>query len=105
MQQLDKKLFEELEKEIKSSDAHGHQNRITTSTIPQTEWMRKVTAAVKISDLADEFGVTSCPNHTKSYPIDFDDSRGFFICIKAKYDNICDFKGNIVDFMRRCKNG
>ena len=108
MQTIDKTLFDELEEEIRGGS--NPQNTITTSTIPystklstQTEWMQKICAKVKISDLADEFGVTSCPNHAKSYPIDFDDSRGFFICIKAKYDNICDFKGNIVDFVRRCK--
>ena len=103
MQELDKKLWDEFEVEMEKKPKA--ENRITTSTIPQTDWMQKICEKVKISDLADEFGVTSCPNHTKSYPIDFDDSRGFFICIKAKYENSCDFKGNLVDFVRRCKNG
>jgi hypothetical protein len=64
-------------------------------------WTGKITAKVKISELADEFGITACPNHKNDYPIIFDDSRGWFICVKAKYEGSCNFKGNIVNFMER----
>lgn len=65
------------------------------------EWIRKVVDKIKISDLAIEFDATTCPYC--SYPIDFDNSRGFFICRKAKYSgkSECSLGGNIVEFCRR----
>ena len=44
-------------------------------------------------------GKFQCPEC--EYGITFDDSRGWFICNKAKYENSCNFKGNIVNFMER----
>lgn len=66
---------------------------------PKDSWIEKVVSKVRISDLASEFGVNSCP--LCNYSICFDDSRGWFICVKAKYEGTCNFKGNIVNFMER----
>lgn len=101
MQTIDSALFEDLEVEFEKEVKKKVENNITTSTIPQTDWMQKICAKVNISDLASEFGVDECP--LCSYPVNFDDSRGFFCCVKKKYENACDFAGNIVEFMKRCK--
>ena len=103
-QTIEKKVWEEFETALDLEQQQQQiKNTITNSARPTTPWMKKVTDKVRISDLAVEFGVDCCPNC--QYPIDFDDARGWFICIKAKYDHKCDFKGNIVDFVERCGNG
>ncbi len=66
---------------------------------PEGSWTEKIVAEVRVSDLAAEHGIDCCPEC--GYDLDFDDNRGWFICIKAKYDHACNFKGTIVDFMER----
>ncbi len=76
-----------------------------TSRDSSGSWTDKVVSAVRISDLALEFGVSECPECTKkgrSYDVYFDDTNGFFGCVKRKYGGDCDFSGNIVEFMKRC---
>lgn len=99
-QRIPKETWEEFEKVISEREEH-HANTITNTTpAPVGSWTEKIVSKVNISDLADELGIDDCPKC--HYGIDFDNSRGWFICIKAKYEGSCDFKGNIVEFMRVC---
>lgn len=63
-------------------------------------WIDKIVSKIRISDLAVEFGVEECPEC--KYALYFDDSNGFFCCVKRKFGGACDFCGNIVDFVARC---
>ena len=102
-QTIDSKLFEEFETEMKTElNKVKRKSIIQNSSPPTTTWMQKVTAKVRISELASELGVDFCPMIDCGYPISFDDSKGWFICLRAKYNHDCDFQGNIVNFMERC---
>lgn len=94
-------IFQELERRLEEKVKQIQQKPIITNsgTPRKNSWTQKIVDKVKISDLANEFGVDKCPEC--EYPICFDDSRGWFICVRAKYDKCCDFKGNIVDFTER----
>ena len=95
-------LFEQLEAELikKTKEKPIIRN---SEPLREGSWTQKIVSQVRISDLAKEFGVDCCPNHKNPYPIIFDDTRGWFICVKAKYEpSSCDFKGNIVEFVKRC---
>lgn len=63
---------------------------------PKGAWTQRIVDKIKISELAGERGITKCPKC--DYGLSFDDSRGWFICINAKYNLACDFKGGIVKF-------
>ncbi len=106
MKQEIERLLREFEKEqLEVKKQIEGKIKVQNSTKPTTDWTRKITDKVRISELASEFGIESCPECSlkgKNYGIDFDDSRGWFICQKSKYDGDCNFKGNIVNFMERC---
>lgn len=97
-QNIDFSLWKELEKEMIKKKAEVKTTIQNTGT-PKGEWTRKIVDKINISELASEFGVEQCP--ICSYGLTFDNSRGWFICNKAKYNQGCDFKGNIVNFMER----
>lgn len=93
MQRIEKKVYDDFEKELKKLITQG-KKQIRNSGKPKTEWMRKVTEKIKISDLAAREGIDKCPFCVK-YFVSFDDSRGWFCCQDIK----CEFRGNIVDFL------
>ena len=101
VQSIDKTVWELYEKAIAEEPKKKEgENRIQNSGTQSTgEWVRKVVDKISISDIAERKGVTSCPDC--GYDLNFDDSRGFFICVKAKYNKTCGFQGNIVDFVAR----
>jgi len=82
---------------IKSSPKKAVNNIKNKGKQSSGEWIKKVVSKVKIEDLANEFGVSSCPRCSKG--IVFDNDRGFFCC----QDWYCDFKGNIVKFVEECR--
>jgi len=102
-QKLDKRLLEEFgavaaaKEELQIRAGISIKN---SKPLNNNSWTSKVVAAINISDLAQEHGIEKCP--LCNYGISFDDSRGWFICLNAKYNHKCSFKGNIVDFMERC---
>ena len=99
-QSIDKAVWDLYEK-IRKEDVRKSESKIkNTPRINTGTWTDKVVAVVKISNLASEFGIDKCPEC--HYNIEFDDGRGWFICVKAKYEGSCDFKGKIAEFMRRC---
>lgn len=90
-----------LEGKLKEEIREKHTNVINnTGGPPEGSWTERIVDKVKISDLANEFSIDDCPDC--GYGVSFDDNRGWFCCIKQKYDNDCSFSGNIVDFMERC---
>ena len=94
-------IFQELERKleevVKQSPTINNSGKK-----PQGEWTRKIVSKVNISDLASEFGVTQCPEC--DYQVYFDNSIGGFCCVNARFNKTCDFKGNIVEFVKRCGN-
>lgn len=92
------KEFEEEQTKLKKGIKAKSQIK-NSNSLNDDSWTAKVTAKVKISELASEFGVEECC--VCHYGISFDDDRGWFICNKAKYSRTCDFKGNIVNFLER----
>ncbi len=97
-QRLPNNFLEEFENQVEEKEKHS--NKVTNSGTPEEgSWTEKIVSKVRISDLASEFGVGSCPSC--DYGMDFDDGRGWFICQNGKYNDDCDVKGNIVDFMER----
>jgi len=102
-QQIEMALWQEFQEEQKKT-IKTIENKVSNSNIkPKTSWMRQVCEKIKISELAFERGIEKCPSC--DYGISFDDSRGWFICNKAKYNHSCNFKGNIVDLMNFIKTG
>jgi len=101
MQRIEETVLKEFEVEEKNALAEVKSVVRNSEPLPQDSWTARITSKVRISELASEFGVDCCPNHKNNYPIIFDDSRGWFICVKAKYEKNCDCKGNIVNFMER----
>lgn len=97
-QKIEQRVWDEFEKEVEKSERKP-QSRITNSERPKTSWMRKVCENVRISDLAAEKGVDRCLEC--GYDLYFDDSRGWFCCTTKKFGGVCDFNGNIVDFVQR----
>ena len=92
-QKIEQKVWEEFERQ-QTKALKEVKNRVSNSGNPTTAWTKKITEKIKISELASQSGINKCP--VCDYGIDFNDSKGWFICHKAKYDNACDFKGNIV---------
>ncbi len=99
-QRISDKYWEEFNKEFNESKKQDPNRIINTSPPIPGSWTEKIVSKVNISELAFELGIDDCPQC--HYGIDFDDMKGWFICIKAKYESSCDFKGNIVNFMERC---
>ena len=104
MQSNLKPIFNELEEKVEEV---VKRTPIITNTgkAPVNSWTDKIVSKVRISDLASEFNISECPKTNCGYEIEFDNSRGWFCCIKHKYDDSCDFHGNIVDFMEFCRRG
>ncbi len=99
-QRITDKYWNEFEKEFEENTKQHTNSIVNTGNPVKGSWTEKIVSQVRISDLADELGVDECPDC--GYGVNFDNSMGWFICIKAKYESSCDFKGNIVNFMERC---
>ena len=94
-------IFQELERKLE--EVVKQSPTILNSSKPREgSWTDKIVSKVNISDLASEFGVSQCPEC--DYQVYFDNSRGFFCCVNARFNKTCDFKGNIVEFVKRCGN-
>ncbi|MHA1304472.1 MAG: hypothetical protein ACTSPI_12310 [Candidatus Heimdallarchaeaceae archaeon] len=94
------KLYEKALDEDAKERIHKAQVRVQNSKRVNTgSWTDKVVSSVKISDIANENGINSCP--LCGYDLQFDDGRGWFICCNNKYSQgrKCSFGGNIVDFV------
>ncbi len=103
-QKIEEIIFEEFEKNKDLVKTKNSKISVQNSNpLLQDSWTAKITAAINISDLAAENGIDQCPKC--DYSLYFDDSRGFFICSKAKFEGDCDFKGGIVDFAKFCEGG
>jgi len=72
---------------------------VTVRTSNKNGLVEKIVSKLNISDLAEEWGIHCCPICGRELKLD--DSRGFFCCEDSRYN--CDFKGNIVEFARRCR--
>lgn len=95
-------IFEKLETKLEEKIKSLRNVVKNSAPLKDGSWTSKIVEKIRVSDLASENGIDCCPNHKNDYQIVFDDSRGWFICVKAKYEGNCDFKGNIVDFQKFC---
>ena len=105
-QTLNSKLMANFNEAL-TREEQRQQNKITNTPRRMTGgFIDKVVSKIRISDLAAEFGIDSCPEC--GYAVEFDDGNGFFRCVNWKYNHVgemkhqCDFFGNIVDFVTRC---
>lgn len=99
-QEIDQQILDEFEKEYAKAVAKLQEGvRVESSgKQPQGEWTKKIIEKIKISELAEEFGINACPKC--NYDLYFDDSRGFFCCSNKRWNNSCDFAGNLVAFSK-----
>ena len=98
-QKVNPLLFEKLNEEMKKKKKLEERAKVSNSgEKSKGEWVRNIVQVIKISELASERGIETCPKC--NYGLQFDDDRGWFICTQAKYSSKvkCDFCGNIVDF-------
>ncbi len=66
----------------------------------QTDFMKTITSQIKISEVAEHYLINNqCPECQK-YVVNFNDTRGWFCC---QDHNHCDFKGNLIDFIFKCR--
>jgi len=101
-QEIDLSLWQEFEQEQKK-DIKKLEAKVSNSGTkpPKDSWTEKVVTKVRISDLASERNIDSCPEGHILY---FDDSRGFFCCAYVKWGESrgkktkC-FSGGIVQFV------
>lgn len=100
VQQVEYLIWDLFEEERKRMTFSQRKNTFecSHSNIPQGEWMKKVTGVLRISELAKEYNVSSCPRC--DYSLNFNDGRGWFCCENKKWGGNCDFAGNIVDFVQ-----
>lgn len=97
---MQQKINPEIWKEFEEGQLKEKQQKsVTINTTPPNpdSWTARVCAEVRISELAEEHGITECPRC--HYTIYFNDDRGWFICAKRKYDRDCSFGGTLVDFV------
>ena len=99
-QSLDKSIWELYDKALVEKGEKVETKVANGKRETSGGWIDKIVAKIRISDLAVEFGVEECPEC--KYALYFDDSNGFFCCVKRKFGGACDFCGNIVDFVARC---
>lgn len=103
-QEIDNKLWNEFSKELsKTKKKLEGRAKIQNSTLPTTEWTRKIVEVIKISELASENGISECP--FCEYNIYFDDTKGWFICGRQRWSKKKCFSGNIVDFQHWLDTG
>ena len=101
MQQIDLSLWDEFQQQQQAA-VKNLEKKVglirNSGRKPQGAWTARIVEKIRISELASSHGVERCPKC--DYTLLFDDSRGFFICLKAKYSGKkdCDFCGNIVSF-------
>ena len=103
-QQIDLSLWKEFEQEQKQTLKKLEEKARVQNSGKQSqgEWTRKIVEKIRISELASERGIETCPEGHKLY---FDDSRGWFCCAYVKWGvergkkSRC-FSGNIVDFTK-----
>ena len=104
-QSLDKSIWELYDKALSEKGEKAESKVTNGKREDRGLWIDKIVSKIRISDLAVECGVEECPECSqrgKKYALYFDDSNGFFCCVKRKFGGACDFCGNIVDFVARC---